>query len=97
MRLASFEALARALEEAGVRYLVAGGLAIAAHGYLRFTKDADLVIQPAPENIHRTFAALGSLGYRPSVPVMAEQFADGGDDAHPRGRQGLPLSLWRGG
>ena len=39
MKLTSFEALAAALESAGVRYLVAGGLAVGAHGYLRFTKD----------------------------------------------------------
>lgn len=76
MKLASFEAIVGALESAGVRYLVAGGLAVAAHGYLRFTKDADLVIQLDPENIHRAFAALGSQGYRPLVPIVAEQFAD---------------------
>ena len=33
MKLASFEAIVRALEDAGVRYLVAGGLAVNAHGY----------------------------------------------------------------
>ena len=47
-----------------------------AHGYLRFTKDADLVVQLDPENIQRTCAALGSLGYQPTVPVNAHQFAD---------------------
>jgi hypothetical protein len=76
VKLASFEAIARALESADVRYLVAGGLAVAAHGYLRFTKDADLVIQLDPGNIHRAFSALDSLGYRPMVPVVAKQFAD---------------------
>jgi len=35
MKLTSFEAIVRALDEAGVRYLVAGGLAVNAHGYLR--------------------------------------------------------------
>lgn len=76
MKLASFEAIVRALNEAGVRYLVAGGLAVNAHGYLRFTKDADFVIQLTPDNITRAFAALGALGYKPVVPVTAEQFAD---------------------
>ena len=65
MKLTSFEALATALEAAGVRYLVAGGLAVGAHGYLRFTKDIDIVIQLIPDNIERTFAALASLGYEP--------------------------------
>lgn len=76
MKLASFEAIVRSLNEARVRYLVAGGLAVNAHGYLRFTKDADLVIQLVPENIERAFAALGAIGYRPLAPVTGEQFAD---------------------
>lgn len=76
MKLASFEAIVRALNEAGVRYLVAGGLAVNAHGYLRFTKDVDFVVQLAPDNIKQAFAALGILGYKPLVPVTAEQFAD---------------------
>ncbi len=38
MKLTSFEALVAALESAGVRYLIAGGLAVVAHGYARFTK-----------------------------------------------------------
>jgi len=76
MKLDSVEQIFRALNTAGVRYLVAGGLAVNAHGYLRFTKDVDLVVQLLPDNIERTFTALGGLGYRPNVPVSGEQFAD---------------------
>lgn len=76
MKLASFEAIVRALNEAGVRYLIAGGLAVNAHGYLRFTKDADFVLQLIPDNIKRALAALEALGYKPLAPVTAEQFAD---------------------
>ena len=76
VRLSSFEALAAALEAADVRYLVAGGLAVAAHGYLRFTKDVGIVIRLIPDNIERMFAALSSLGYRPSVPITKEQFSN---------------------
>jgi hypothetical protein len=76
VKLASFEALAKALDAAGARYLVAGGLAVGAHGYLRFTKDVDLVIQLVPDNIERTFSALTSLGYRPNVPIDVKQFAN---------------------
>jgi hypothetical protein len=65
VKLTSFEAIVRALNGAGVRYLIAGGLAVNAHGYLRFTKDADFIIQLIPDNIARAFAALGTLGYTP--------------------------------
>jgi len=78
MKLASFDALVSALGAAGVRYVVAGGLAVNAHGYLRFTRDIDLVLELVPENILAAFAALEKIGYRPLVPVTAEQFADAG-------------------
>lgn len=76
MKLASFSAIATALDCAAVRYLVAGGLAVNAYGYLRFTKDVDIVVQLIPDNIQRAFSALGSLGFRPSVPITGEQFAN---------------------
>jgi len=76
MKLASFDALVSALQRANVRYLVAGGLAVNAHGYLRFTKDVDVVAQLVPGNIERAFAVLEELGYRPLVPVTAAQFGD---------------------
>jgi hypothetical protein len=76
VKLGSFEAIVLALNQASVRYLVAGGLAVGAHGYVRFTKDVDFVVQLVPDNIERAFTALGSLGYRPLVPIAAEQFAD---------------------
>ena len=76
MMLAAFESIAVALRDAEVRYLVAGGLAVNAHGYLRLTQDIDLVIQLNPQNIRTGFRVLENLGYRPLVPVTGEQFAD---------------------
>lgn len=76
MKLVSFEAIVRALQQREVRYLIAGGLAVNAHGYLRFTKDVDLVLQLVSENILRAFDALSPLGYKPLLPVAASQFAD---------------------
>ena len=51
MNLASLEAIVGALNTAGVRYLVAGGLAVGAHGYPRFTMDVDLVVQLRADSI----------------------------------------------
>ena len=59
-----------------MRYLVAGGLAVNAHGYARFTNDVDLVIHLTEVDILGAFKALGKIGYQPVVPVTAGQFAD---------------------
>lgn len=78
MKLTSFEAIIRALNRANVRYLVVGGLAVNAHGYARFTNDVDLVIRLTETQILAAFKALGKLGYQPTVPVTAKEFADPG-------------------
>ncbi len=76
MKLESVKSIVEALNAAKVRYLVVGGLAVVAHGYVRYTKDLDLVIQLVPDNIRRALRALQSLGYRPGIPVSVDQFAD---------------------
>lgn len=76
MKLHSVEAAIRTLNEAGVRYLVAGGLAVNAHGYGRATFDIDLVVELAPESVRRLFGALATLDYLPLVPVTADGFGD---------------------
>ena len=76
MEVRSIEAIVRALNDAGVRYLIVGGLAVMAHGYTRATKDMDLVLDLGEENLRRAMTALMLLGYRPTVPVAMELFAD---------------------
>lgn len=76
MKLASVETILRALNRERVRYLIVGGLAVAAHGYGRATFDVDLVVQLQPDNVLRALKALESLGFRPVVPVPAKDFAD---------------------
>lgn len=66
MKLASFEIIINALNGAGVRYLVAGGVAVNAHGFLRATKDVDIVIQLTATNIEAALRALESIDYRPA-------------------------------
>jgi len=46
MTIRSLETIVRALDGARVRYLIVGGLAVVAHGYVRFTADVDLVLDP---------------------------------------------------
>jgi len=72
----SVDAIVGALNAANVRYLVAGGLAVVAHGYVRFTADVDLIVDLEPANVTRAIAALEGLGYRPRAPVAFAEFAD---------------------
>lgn len=76
MKKNSFDAIASALHGAQVPFIVVGGIAVIHHGYGRITQDVDLVIRLETEVILRTFAALAKIGYRPAIPITAEQFAD---------------------
>lgn len=71
----SIETVFRALNELEVRYLVAGGLAVLAHGVTRLTQDIDLVVALDPDNTARALQALSRLEYRPLVPVTLDDFA----------------------
>ena len=78
MTVSSFRQIVEALNGAGVRYLVVGGIAVIAHGYVRLTVDVDLMLQLEPQNIIRGLSALAGLGFRPTIPVTSEDFADAG-------------------
>jgi hypothetical protein len=56
------KSLFAALVTADVRFIVVGGFAVSAHGYLRGTKDLDIVPDPDPENLQRLAGALSQLG-----------------------------------
>ena len=73
-----FETVFRALNDRGVRYLVAGGVAVVLHGHLRYTKDLDLLVDLAPQQATAAMEALSALGLVPSVPVDPLSFADAG-------------------
>lgn len=60
------ELLAR-LIEADVRFVLVGGLAVNAWGYLRATRDVDFVPDPNPENLARLNSLLNDLGGKVDV------------------------------
>jgi hypothetical protein len=74
-----------------IRYMVVGGLAVNAHGYLRLTLDVDLLIDLAPDNITRALEALNTLGYRPHVPITNEQFASAENRARWMDEKGMKV------
>jgi hypothetical protein len=53
--------LAQLLEDGSVDYALIGGYAIAAHGYVRFSEDVDILVNPSRENTRRWILALSSL------------------------------------
>lgn len=65
-----------ALNQSGCRYLIAGGLAVVAHGFLRFTADVDVILDPDPEATRSAIAALEGMGFSPRAPVPFRDFAD---------------------
>ncbi|MCU0305205.1 MAG: nucleotidyltransferase family protein [Thermoanaerobaculales bacterium] len=71
-----FEPVIRALNDAGVRYLVVGGVAVVLHGHLRTTGDLDLVVELSPDNLGRALDALEASGFQPRPPVPLRSFAD---------------------
>lgn len=76
MTLDSLLAVLRALDDAGVRYLIAGGVAVNLHGYVRATQDLDLVVGLESANAASVMSTLDGLGFRPQVPVSIGEFAD---------------------
>ena len=85
----------KSLDDAEVRYLVVGGVAVVLHGYPRFTADLDLVLELTQANASAAIAALQTLGYRPRAPVRAKDFANDDIRATWREEKGLTVfSLW---
>ena len=76
MTFAGVKEIFRALNDAEARYLVAGGLAVVAHGYVRLTVDIDLALDLEKRNLSKTLTALSALGFQPRVPVEIMEFAD---------------------
>jgi len=60
-----------------VDYLVVGGYAVGFHARPRFTKDIDLWVGNAPENLNRAHAALEEFG---APAAMLEQLASALDE-----------------
>lgn len=53
MEVHSIETIVRALNDAKVKYLIVGGLAVNAHGFVRLTRDVSLVLGLEPANAAR--------------------------------------------
>lgn len=78
-----------ALTDAGVRFIVIGGVAVGVHGFVRATKDLDIVPDPSPENLAKLARLLVEIEAKhvglgdfspdefPFDPTNSEQLAEG--------------------
>jgi hypothetical protein len=72
-------ALLEALHSHDVHFVVIGGVAVGAHGFVRGTEDLDLVPDPDPENLGRLSEALESL--ESTLPTVGDRPFDPATDA----------------
>ena len=95
MEVRSVEAIVRALNEAQVQYLVVGGPAVNAHGFVRLTRDIDIVLGLNPENATRGLRTLLEIGYNLGIPAKPEEFADRATRENwRRSKEMIVLKLW---
>ncbi len=65
------------LTRAGADFVVVGGFAVGAWGFVRATKDLDIFVRPSPENAPRVFRALAAFGAPMSDLTVADLAAPG--------------------
>lgn len=93
MREFDLRSLLEALHAADIRFVVIGGVAVGAHGYVRATEDLDLVPDPDPENLGRLTDALTKL--ESTLPTVAERPFDATTDAGVIRRGGNVTTMTR--
>jgi predicted nucleotidyltransferase len=69
-----------ALQEAGVRYAIVGGHAVALHGAVRGTVDIDIAITWTRNMLERAESALAGIGLESRLPITAKDVFDFRDE-----------------
>ena len=68
------QGILEALDREGVEFLVIGGVAVGFHGFVRATKDVDIVPSPEPQNLEKLAGVLVALN---AQIEGAEEFTEG--------------------
>ncbi len=66
----------KALSEARVKYMLAGGMAVNLYGIERATADMDIVVLLNEKNLLRFIGMSESLGFKPKIPVKIADITD---------------------
>lgn len=72
----SFEKLLGLLAEAGIRFVVVGGIAVTLQGYVRLTEDIDLLVDAVPSNLSSLLELLGAYGEGFARELSLADFTD---------------------
>lgn len=90
-----FADLIVSLNEAKVDYMLVGGYAVMAHGYVRATQDIDIWVRPTVENAQRVLIALDAFGMPPGITLETLSKIDGDPPTGFRfGRPPFAVDLW---
>lgn len=68
-----FKRLFKALNEANVKYLVCGGIAVNLYGIQRATADIDIALSLDEDNLRRFISVANELGLKPKIPVKLDE------------------------
>jgi hypothetical protein len=70
-----WRAFIESLNSRGVEYVVVGAVALAHHGFPRYTGDLDVLVRNSPDNAQRLEAVLAEFGFA-ALGLKATDFAD---------------------
>ena len=71
-----YHTLFAALNGAGIRYLVVGGMAVNLHGYARFTGDLDILLALDHDNLDRMGTLMDAQGFSQRLPIDVRLLSD---------------------
>jgi hypothetical protein len=93
MRLDDVLAVLEALERRGVRYAVFGGLAMAAHGFDRATRDLDLFVASDSDNVDLLRRSLADVFDDPDIAQITAEDLGGEYPAIQYGPPGVDFTI----
>ena len=70
-----WRAFIESLNSSGVEYVIVGAVALAYHGFPRYSGDLDVLIRNTPDNAKRLESALAAFGFA-SLGLKAADFTD---------------------
>ena len=69
-----FKDFIRLLNKNNVRYLIVGAYAVGLHGYVRFTGDLDIWVDPTIDNANKIMKCLAEFGFSNLTGLAVEDF-----------------------